>query len=69
MNEEVEKKKLNEKSRECLNQSAANSRHQEEEKKKQVAQRAMIALLSPMCQGQPVLKPYAAFPPPQWCYT
>ena len=29
----------------------------------QVAQRATIAHLSPMCQGQSALKPYAAFPP------
>ena len=36
---------------------------------KQVAQRATIAHLSPMCQGQSAPKPYAAFPPPQWCYT
>ena len=37
--------------------------------RKQVAQRATIAHLSPMCQGQSAPKPYAAFPPPQWCYT
>ena len=36
---------------------------------KQVAQRATIAHLSPMCQGQSAQKPYAAFPPPQRCYT
>ena len=35
----------------------------------QVAQRATLAHLSPMCQGQSAPKPYAAFPPPQWCYT
>ena len=34
-------------------------------KKKQVAQRATIAHLSPMCQGQSAPKPYATFPPPQ----
>ena len=33
--------------------------------KKQVAQRATIAHLSPMCQGQSAPKPYAAFPPTQ----
>ena len=32
---------------------------------KQVAQRATIAHLSPMCQGQSAPKPYAAFPSPQ----
>ena len=37
--------------------------------KKQVAPRATIAHLSPTCQGQSAPKPYAAFPPPQWCYT
>ena len=31
-------------------------------KMKQVAQRAKIAHLNPMCQGQSALKPYAAFP-------
>ena len=36
-----------------------------DEIKKQVAQRATIAHLSPMCQGQSAPKPYAAFPPPQ----
>ena len=35
---------------------------------KQVAQRATIAHLSPMCQGQSAPKPYATFPPPQGCY-
>ena len=35
------------------------------QKLKQVAQRATIAHLSPMCQGQPAPKPYAVFPPPQ----
>ena len=38
-------------------------------RKKQVAQRATIAHLSPICHGQSAPKPYAAFPPPQWCYT
>ena len=32
----------------------------------QVAQRATIAHLNPMCQGQSAPKPYAAFPPLQW---
>ena len=32
---------------------------------KQVAQRATIAHLSPMYQGQSAAKPYAAFPQPQ----
>ena len=36
---------------------------------KQVARRATIAHLSPVCQGQSAPKPHAAFPPPQWCYT
>ena len=33
-------------------------------KRKQVAQKATIAHLSPMCQGQSAPKLYAAFPPP-----
>ena len=33
--------------------------------KQQVAQRATIAHLSPMCQGNSAPKPYAAFPPHQ----
>ena len=32
---------------------------------KQVAQKATIAHLSPMCQGQSGPRPYATFPPPQ----
>ena len=33
--------------------------------KQQVVQRATVAHLSPMCQGQSAPKPNAAFPPPQ----
>ena len=40
-----------------------------EQNRKQVAQRPTIAHLSPMYQGQSAPEPYAAFPPPQWCYT